>query len=117
MTKLFKYFYLDEFQCSETGENQIDADFVYKLDELREACDFPFVVNSGYRSPDHSVEKAKKAPGTHAKGIAADIKVSGGAQRMLVVAKALELGFTGIGVAKTFVHVDTRQGQKVLWVY
>ena len=50
-------------------------------------------------------------------GIAADIKVSGGAQRRLIVEKALELGFGGIGIAKTFVHVDIRETTPVMWCY
>jgi len=27
------------------------------------------------------------------------------------------LGFTGIGVAAGFVHVDTREGDPVMWTY
>jgi len=27
------------------------------------------------------------------------------------------MGFTGIGIAKTFVHVDTRKSVPVLWSY
>jgi len=33
------------------------------------------------------------------------------------VQQALEKGFTGIGIAKTFVHVDTRGTTPVMWVY
>jgi len=114
---MFKYFKLDEFDCQETGDNEISEDFVHELDKLREACGFSFRITSGYRSKEHSIEKRKTSPGTHAQGIAADIAVSGGAQRMLLVQKALELGFTGVGVAKTFIHVDIRETTPVLWCY
>jgi uncharacterized protein YcbK (DUF882 family) len=114
---MFKYFKLAEFDCQETGENEISEEFVHELDKLREACGFPFRVTSGYRSKEHSIEAHKQTPGTHAQGIAADIAVSGGAQRMLLVQKALELGITGVGVAKTFIHVDTRTTTPVLWCY
>jgi hypothetical protein len=30
---------------------------------------------------------------------------------------ALKLGFNGIGVAKTFVHVDIRETTPVIWAY
>lgn len=113
----FKYFSFDEFACRATSENKIDEEFVHKLDELREACGFPFVITSGYRSRKHPIERRKDKPGMHTKGIAADIAVSGGAQRALLVEKAIELGFNGIGVAKGFVHVDTRGGTRVLWCY
>lgn len=112
-----KYFQIDEFCCSHTGENRMEAEFLEKLDELRERCGFPFVVTSGYRSPQHPIEASKTVPGTHAQGIAADIKVNSGAQRYTVVKEALELGFSGIGVDKGFVHVDTRGGTPVIWSY
>lgn len=113
----FKYFNIEDFDCQETGENKMSEDFIHRLDELRAVCGFPFYVTSGYRSPSHSIEKRKSQPGTHAQGIAADIKVSGGAQRRLIVEKALELGFGGIGIAKTFVHVDIRETAPVMWCY
>lgn len=113
----FKYFNIEDFDCQETGENEMSEDFIHRLDELRAVCGFPFYVTSGYRSPSHSIEKRKSQPGTHAQGIAADIKVSGGAQRRLIVEKALELGFGGIGIAKTFVHVDIRETAPVMWCY
>lgn len=113
----YKYFSTDEFACQETGENEISVEFIHKLDKLREACGFPFTITSGYRSPQHSIEQRKAQAGTHAQGIAADIKVSGGAQRMKIVEEAIALGFKGVGVAKTFVHVDIRETTPVLWCY
>jgi zinc D-Ala-D-Ala carboxypeptidase len=114
----YKYFKTEEFTCKETGENRIQEDFIRALDDLREACGFPFVINSGYRSPEHSVERNKASGGgTHTKGIAADIAVANGNQRFVIVQKALELGFSGIGVAKTFIHVDIRTETPVIWSY
>ena len=113
----YKYFKVEDFACSETGENEIQDEFVKKLDELREACGFPFIVTSGYRSPNHPIEAKKSSPGLHAQGIAADIAVNGGAQRRKVVHSAIILGFKGIGVAKSFVHVDTRESTPVMWTY
>lgn len=113
----YKYFTKDEFKCQETGENEIKPEFIEALDQLRQDCGFPFVITSGYRSPKHSIEAAKSEPGTHAQGIAADIAVSDGVQRRILVEKALELGFKGIGVAKTFVHVDIRTTTPVIWTY
>ena len=113
----FRYFDIGEFACQETGENGIKEELIHSLDMLREKCGFPFVITSGYRSVKHSIEAAKSKPGTHAQGIAADIKVSDGVQRLAIVTNAIELGFSGIGVAKTFVHVDIRSGTPVMWTY
>ena len=114
---IYKYFKLDDFKCQETGENEIDPEFVMKLDELREACGFPFVITSGYRSPKHSIEAKKAKPGTHAQGIAADIRTTSGQQRHKIIKAAMIMGFNGIGVAKSFVHVDTREASPVVWSY
>jgi len=103
--------------CSETGEEGIDIEFVLTLDMLREECGFPFVITSGYRSPMHSREIIKDEPGRHTEGIAADIHVISSSRRHTLVKVAMEMGITGIGIAKTFVHVDTRVDTPRLWSY
>ena len=70
------YFTKKEFACQHTGENGIKDTFLLKLDLLRARCGFPFIITSGYRSPEHPIELRKEKAGTHAQGIAADIKVS-----------------------------------------
>jgi uncharacterized protein YcbK (DUF882 family) len=112
-----KYFTLSEFNCKETGENRMNMEFLEKLDKLREACGFPFSITSGYRSPQHSIERKKSTPGTHTLGIAADIIVADGSQRFIITEQAIALGFSGIGVADDFIHVDTRKTTPVLWCY
>jgi hypothetical protein len=105
-----EFFTLDEFNCQLTGDNKMEPEFLQKLDRLRGECGFPFVITSGYRHPiEHPIEAAKVVPGTHAQGIAY--------QRYIIVDRALKLGFTGIGLAKTFTHVDTRGTSPVMWLY
>ena len=113
-----EFFTLEEFNCRVTGDNKMEPEFLQKLDRLRGECGFPFVITSGYRHPiEHPIEANKEVPGTHAQGIAADIQVSFGGHRFIIVQKALALGFTGIGIAKTFVHVDTRGTTPAMWLY
>tara|TARA_B110000259_G_scaffold24323_1_gene24939 strand:+ start:114 stop:494 length:381 start_codon:yes stop_codon:yes gene_type:complete len=116
------YFSRSEFSCQYTGENKIEDSLLLKVDELRERCGFPFIITSGYRSLAHPIERAKKTnTGTHAQGIAADIKVIDGVQRFKIVEEAIKMGFTGIGVASNFVHVDIRSldtnESPVMWCY
>ena len=111
------YFNKAEFDCQHTGENRMEQAFLDKLDALREACGFPFVITSGYRSPDHPIEAVKEIPGTHAQGIAADIKITNSAHRYTIIREALAHGFTGLGVAGDFIHVDTRGTVPVIWTY
>ena len=112
-----KYFDIREFKCTHTGRNNMDDAFLEKLDQLREECGFPFTITSGFRDETHPNEARKEIPGTHNQGIAADIKVSNGTERMNIVHQALKMGFGGIGIAKTFVHVDTRTTTPVMWTY
>lgn len=112
-----RYFKVSDFDCQETGENRMSEEFLYRLDKLRHICGFPFIVTSGYRSPNHSIEAAKAAPGTHAQGIAADIAIPSGDKRYILIREAMAMGFTGIGVAKTFIHLDIRKTAPVVWSY
>lgn len=115
-----KYFDISEFDCKHTGRNEMQKHFLQALDELRKRCGFPFKVTSGYRDPSHPVEARKERPGTHTEGIAADIAVADGIQRRKIVEEAIKMGFGGIGVAKTFVHVDARlhlENPMVMWTY
>ena len=97
----------------------MDPEFLARLDELREICGFPFRITSGWRDATHPAEARKAEPGTgtHCQGIAADIKVSNSFERMNLVHEALKLGFNGIGIAKTFIHIDDRQTTPVMWTY
>ena len=88
---------------------------------MRDVCGFPFIITSGFRSKDHPIERSKENLGTHAQGIAADIKVSNGTQRYKIVEEAIKMGFSGIGVASNFIHVDIRDldtnESPVMWTY
>ena len=112
-----QYFNIEEFDCQETGNNEMCPFFLEKLDELRHRCGFPFSITSGYRDPSHSIEQRKVKPGTHAKGIAADIHINSGSEGYVIIKNAMEMGFSGIGIAKTFIHVDTRSNTPVVWTY
>ena len=112
-----RYFKLSDFDCQETGNNEMSEEFLEKLDDLRHECGFPFIITSGYRDPSHSIEARKAKAGTHARGIASDIRINNGSQAYAIIKHAQSMGFNGIGVAKTFIHVDTRDTTPVVWCY
>ncbi len=112
-----RYFKLSDFDCKETGNNEMSEDFLIKLDELRHKCGFPFIITSGYRDPSHSIEARKAKAGNHARGIASDIRINNGNEAYDIIKNAQSMGFNGIGVAKSFIHVDIRQGMPVIWSY
>jgi len=116
----YKYFKIEDFNCQETGENEMDIEFIKGLDNLRAACGFPFVITSGFRSKEHSIEAAKVAAGkklgTHAQGIASDIRVSGGSQRAKIVKHASAMGMS-VGVAKTSALSFVYQRVQMFWLH
>lgn len=75
--KYAPYFKQEEFRCKETGEDGISEEFMDALLAVRIGTGISMVINSGYRSPRHSIERAKKKPGEHSNGDSADIRVNG----------------------------------------
>jgi len=117
MTNLL-YFKDHEFNCKHTGKNEMDPEFLEELDELRRRVGVPFVVTSGYRDATHPAETAKDKPGTHNQGIAVDIRCLSSQFRYSVIKNALAMGFKGIGIGDTFIHLDKRRTEHpVMWVY
>ena len=102
----------EEFDCKETGENEMRIEMLEKLQELRTRLGRPMVPTSGYRSPRHSIEARKPSPGYHAKGIAVDIGCNS-QDAYDIVRLAFLVGFTGIRISQKnglprFVHLDLR---------
>ena len=107
-------------KCGKCGGLALmDHEFMLKLQDMRHSLGRPMVIASGYRCRQHPVEARKSAPGAHARGMAADIQVRGGAERLEMMMVGLECGMRSFGVAKGFVHVDTsdHRGADMLWSY
>lgn len=96
-----------EFACKHTGELVVDTEFLDKLQQFRLFCGFPFIITSGYRHPTHPVERNKSRPGSHTLGCAADIRYQNGIELYNIITNFARFGFTGIGIAKTYVHLDS----------
>ena len=99
-------------------ENNMNKDFLFVLDEAREFAGIPFIINSAYRSPDHPLS-IKNPSSSHIKGLAVDIKATDSVTRFKIVKALIEVGFTRIGIADTFIHVDLDldKTQNVIWTY
>ena len=99
-------------------EENMDVNFLCKLDEAREYASIPFIINSAYRSPEHP-ESIKNPTSSHIKGLAVDISAKDSRQRFLILESLMHAGFTRIGIAGTFIHVDLDidKSQNVIWTY
>ena len=119
----FKNFSQEEFACKHTGANGISLELVDKLQLMRDLYKKPIIITSGYRSPEHPIEKSKDKPGAHTEGLAVDISCEkGDAYELLGL--ALQLDFTGIGVNQKgngrFLHLDISKNRKprpTVWSY
>jgi zinc D-Ala-D-Ala carboxypeptidase len=107
-TDRWRNFSFKEMSCQHCGECDLNEDFMDDLQTMREFVG-PMKITSGYRCPEHPIEKAKKAPGSHSKGLAVDVACRG--QGAFNVLRAgVEQGMFGIGVSQMgdhrFIHLD-----------
>lgn len=109
--KTWKYFKFEDFACKHCGVNLMKEEFIDKCDELRERFRHPLIVASGYRCPEYNKKVSTTGEdGPHTTGEAGDFSVSRhDAYRVLAI--AMTMGFTGIGVQQKgggrFLHLDT----------
>lgn len=109
--RVSKHFRVREFASKDGADKVlIDDDLVKLLENIREASGGKAVtINSGYRSPEHNKAVGGVSNSQHVKGTAADIVVAD--TDPLTVGQIAEYFLNtkgGIGVYKSFTHVDTR---------
>ena len=120
-----KYFTYQEFDSPDepgSGKN-MNEDFLDLLDHAREEAEIPFKVSSGFRTKKHNQDlrnRGYKASmnSSHMRGCAADIMCNNSADRLIIVKALLNVGFTRLGIAKSFVHVDNDSSKpNSIWLY
>lgn len=120
--KLYPNFKPKEFECkcsySDCPKHGVEFYLLSKLQELRNTLRFPLNINSGFRCEKHNQDIGGKKGSYHLKGLAADISLKGisfeNRHRLL---KNTMLNFRGIGVYKSFIHMDLRdKTNKSLWI-
>lgn len=110
-----------EFDCKETGENNMQHEFMEKLQAIRKDYNKGMTVTSGFRSTKHSIEAKKThSNGEHTQGNCADVACTNGADRFRLIQLALKHGVNRIGIAKTFLHLGIggkNLPNNVIWEY
>ena len=99
-------------------EENMNVNFLAKLDEAREYAQIPFNINSAYRSKEHPLS-IDNPTSSHIKGLAVDISVKDSRERGIILESLRAVGFNRIGIANTFIHVDLDfdKSQNVTWTY
>ena len=116
-----KYFKLSEFDSPDlvgSGE-AMDKKFLSRLDQARSLANVPFKITSGVRTEAHNRKVGGVSNSSHLLGYAADIACTDSVKRHKIITSLLKAGFTRIGIAKTFIHVDNDPNKpaNVTWVY
>lgn len=112
-----RYFSPEEFTMDgKVVFDWMDATFLIKLDECRHLANVTFKLSSSYRSTEKNKAVGGAKNSMHLKGRAVDILVSSDSQRWAIVNAAVQLGLS-VGIMKNAVHIDNRDGNKVLFHY
>lgn len=95
----------------------LDPVFTYRLDVARNKAGVPFVITSGFRSPEQNSLIGGSPNSSHLKGLAVDLNVVDSLHRFYVVKGLIETGFNRIGIYDRHVHVDVDpdKPQDVIW--
>ena len=126
MTRRYKWFKLSEFDSpdKEGSGEMMDEAFMQKLDLARDIYGHPMIITSGFRTIDYNrmlINKGYKAKknSSHLLGYAADIHCDSSRKRYLLIEALLDAGFTRIGIAESFIHVDSdpEKDNLVIWTY
>lgn len=90
------------FKCQ-----MIDS-FLIKLNSARHMAGVPFILNSAYRTSSWDKNHGRSGNGYHTKGRAVDVRCMDSETRAKIVTAAICCGLNGIGIYRTFIHLDDR---------
>lgn len=116
-----RYFDISEFDSPDLkgSGSRMQESTLLMLDDARELAAIPFVVSSGYRTPEHNARVGGVNGSSHTRGYAVDIICRNSLERMAIVQAGLAVGFHRIGISKSFIHLDNDpdKSSHVLWLY
>ena len=103
-------FKVREFACADgTDVIFVSGELVEVLQQIRDHFGKAVTINSGYRTPAHNKKVGGAAYSQHLYGTAADIVVKGVIPKdVAAYAEKLLPNTGGIGLYKTYVHIDLR---------
>lgn len=120
-----KYFNFHEFDSPDkpgSGHN-MEEEFLELIDCAREEAQVPFKITSGFRTKSYNQDLQDRGyqaspNSSHLKGCAADIACGNSGTRSIMVRALVNVGFTRLGIAKTFIHVDNDPDKSdAIWLY
>lgn len=124
MKSKWENFTEEELTCKcGCGQQEMDDDFMDKIQSIRGDAGFAFNVTSAYRCPSHNNNVSTTGTtGPHTTGEAIDIAVHGD-QAHKLLKLALVRGMKGIGINQKgdhntrFIHLDNLSSPNRPWVW
>ena len=109
--KLSDHFKVKEFACKDGSDPVfIDENLIDLLEKVREHFGKPVHVNSGYRTVSYNIRIGGASYSQHCYGRACDIYINGISPKEIAeYVETLIPNTGGIGIYKTFIHIDTRK--------
>lgn len=119
--RLSRNFTLEELKCPccEGKAEDISMELIRNLQKLRDKFGLPLNINSAYRCPTHNASVGGSERSQHLLGRAADIDITkySGSDKHRLLRFIYSCGsFSGLGIYKTFIHVDVRKDGEVTWI-
>ena len=114
------YFKETETECNcGCGSNNISKVLMKRLNTAREKAGVPFSITSGVRCAEWNEHEGGSETSSHLNGYAVDISVTSSHNRERILNGLISAGFTRIGIANTFIHVDVdpNKAPNVCWLY
>jgi hypothetical protein len=122
-----EHFKPHEFNCGcghcGLGFDDMDPEFLRMLDDTREYAGVAMIIKpprgSAIRCDAHNLKVGGSETSSHLTGHAVDVECNTSVKRDRIIRGALQAGFTRIGIAKTFIHLDNdpSKDSHVIWVY
>ena len=118
---MYKYFSESDFKKADPpcSLEQMKPELMEMLDAARFRAGIPFKINSAFRSFGHEILQGRDGSSSHTKGIAVDISATDSTQRFVILEALIHVGFTRLGIHKSFIHCDIDQDktEDVAWLY
>lgn len=107
--QISKNFKLSEFQCKDGSQLvKLDSKLLNLIQTLRDKIGKPIIITSGYRTVAYNTKVGGIKNSLHTQGKAADItKRNLGMTDAALIKLCQEIGFGGVIIYDTFIHVDT----------
>lgn len=105
--RLTPHFDSGEFECRcGCHRGYVDPSFLTKLERARTHSSTAFVLTSAFRCEEHNRRVGGHPNSAHLRGMAVDIAAADNWHRAIILRAVFQV-FDRVGIAQTFVHVDS----------